>query len=134
LKYTPSCFALSVPCSVSIVRPLSVPFRGLKKVVSALRFELEPHIPFPIEELMLDLIVVNETKKETEVLTLGVRKQHIQDYIRYLDEFSAKPETAIINSLGLVYLWEKSSSQTNKLKAALMIDKKFSAVAITSAR
>lgn len=133
LKYKPSCFALSVPCSVSIVRTLSVPFRGLKKVVSALRFELEPHIPFPIEELMLDLIVVNETKKETEVLTLGVRKQHIQDYIRYLDEFSAKPETAIINSLGLVYLWEKSSSQTNKLKAALLIDKKFSAVAITYA-
>lgn len=133
LKYKPSCFALSVPCSVSIVRTLSVPFRGLKKVVSALRFELEPHIPFPIEELILDFIVVNETKKETEVLTLGVRKQHIQDYIRYLDEFSAKPETAIINSLGLVYLWEKSSKQTNKLKSALLVDKKFSTIAITYA-
>ncbi|HOV33885.1 MAG TPA: pilus assembly protein PilM [Candidatus Hydrogenedens sp.] len=133
LKYKPSCFALSVPCSVSIVRSISVPFRGLKKVVSALRFELEPHIPFPIEELLLDFIVVNETKKETEVLTLGVRKQHIQDYIRYLDEFSAKPETAIINSLGLVYLWEKSSSQTNKLKSALLVDKKFSAIVITYA-
>ncbi len=130
LKYKPDCFALSVPCSVSIVRSLTVPFRGIKKVVSALRFELEPHIPFPIEELLLDFSVVNETKKETEVLALGVRKQHIQDYIRYLGEFSAEPETAIINSLGLVYLWKGASKGTGKLKAGLLIHKDFSVFAI----
>ncbi len=130
LKYKPSCFALSVPCSVSIVRSLTVPFRGKKKVVSALRFELEPHIPFPIEELMLDFMIVNETKKETEVLTLGVRKQHIQDYIRYLSEFSAEPETAVINSLGLVYLWERGSKKGSKLRTALLVDKDYSVLVV----
>lgn len=130
LKYKPSCFALSVPCSVSIVRSLTVPFRGKKKVVSALRFELEPHIPFPIEELMLDFTIVNETKKETEVLTLGVRKQHIQDYIRYLNEFSTEPETAVINSLGLVYLWEKTSRKAGKLKTALLVHRDYSVLAV----
>ena len=130
LKYKPTCFALSVPCSVSIVRSLTVPFRGIKKVVSALRFELEPHIPFPIEELMLDFAVVNETKKDTEVLAMGVRKQHIQNYIQYLREFSAEPETAVINSLGLVYLWKQASKDTKKLKSALLVHKDFSTLAV----
>ncbi len=130
LKYRPSCFALSIPCSVSIVRSLTVPFRGQKKVVSALRFELEPHIPFPIEELMLDFSIVSESKKDTEVLTLGVRKQHIQNYIQYMREFSAEPETAVINSLGLVYLWKNISKGSGKLKSALLIHKDFSTLAV----
>ncbi|MCA1901724.1 MAG: pilus assembly protein PilM, partial [Candidatus Hydrogenedens sp.] len=130
MKYRPSCFTLSVPCSLSIVRTLKVPFRGMKKVVSALRFELEPHIPFPIEELLLDFTIVSEDKKETEVLAIGVRKQHIQDHIQYLSEFSAKPEAVIVNSLGLVYLWKKVSASTNKLKSALLVDKNFSTIAV----
>lgn len=130
MKYKPVCFSLSVPSSLSIVRTLMVPFRGARKVVSALRFELEPHIPFPIEELLLDFTVVSEDKKETEVLALGVRRQHIEEYIRCLEEFSARPECAVINSLGLVYLWRRVSRNKQKLKAGLLIGKKSSVIAV----
>lgn len=126
MKYKPSFFVLTVPAEYSIVRTLSIPFKGAKKVNSVLKFELEPHIPFPIEELKLDYFVAYEGKKETDILVLGVRDMYISENVSVLEEFSVKPECAIIDSLGLVYLWSKSGKNQQGLRAGLIIDRDFS--------
>ncbi len=126
MKYKPSFFVLSVPSEYSIIRTISIPFRGAKKVNSVLKFELEPHIPFPIEELKLDYFVAYEGKKETDILVLGIRDIHISDNLSILEEFSIKPECAIVDSLGLAYLWSKTGKDEQKLRAGLVIDKDFS--------
>ncbi|MCX8063806.1 MAG: pilus assembly protein PilM [Candidatus Hydrogenedentes bacterium] len=130
IKYKPSFFVLAVPSEYSIVRTLSIPFRGAKKVNSVLKFELEPHIPFPIEELKLDYFVIDEGKKETEILVLGVRDMYVSEHISVLEEFSTKPESAVIDSLGLAYLWSKLDRNQQRIRAGLFVDKNFALFAI----
>lgn len=132
MRYKPSFFILSVPSEYSIVRTISIPFKGIKKVNSVLRFELEPHIPFPIEELKLDYFVTHEGKKETEILVLGIRDIYISEHLSLLEEFSVKPEGAVIDSLGLVYLWNILNKSQKGLRTGLFIDKNFSIFAVSN--
>jgi len=107
---------LSVASANSIIRPVTVPFKGKRKVDAALTFELEPHLAIPIEELLIDYQIIQESKTDTDVLVAGVQLQQVATQLDLLEESGIKIEGIGLDLFGLNALWQSlygSSKGTN---------------------
>ncbi|MGH8059563.1 MAG: type IV pilus assembly protein PilM, partial [Candidatus Entotheonellia bacterium] len=77
----------------TFVRNLHLPFRDPRKIREVLKFELESHIPFPVEEVIVDFVKVRETEGGgCEVLTVAVPKAAVAEHLRIFDLAGLKPE------------------------------------------
>jgi len=84
-------------------RNLMVPFKDKRKQREVLSFELEPNVPFPIDDLIIDFFTINRPDAP-ELLAFFAEKRVI---IQLLDTFSAHgidPEALCVRSLPMA-LW-----------------------------
>ncbi len=76
----------SIPSSWTISRILTFPFSNPKKISKVLPYELEPQIPFSIDDLLLDHQILSTSTQGTRVLVLGIphdRAQYIVDTLSH---------------------------------------------------
>jgi len=93
--------AAGARCSVAIparhihFRNLRLPAFEPQKIRSILLFELEPLLPFPVEEVVTDFTVFtdSETADHAEILTAAVSKATLSRYLRILRDGGIEPET-----------------------------------------
>jgi len=105
MKTRPLAFVLCLPAHRVVTRLIRVPFKGRSQVAQAVPVELEPHLPFPVDELALDFTVVRPLEDETEVLAFGMRQNALDERMAPLVELEASPEAAIPDTAGLTALW-----------------------------
>jgi type II secretory pathway component PulL len=94
-------------CVVSIsadhfsYRILKVPFREAKKIRMVLPFELEPTVPFPVDDLIIDFIdlVSDNQKNQTDLIAVAVPKSELAPYIETLAEMKIDPEMITVSGL-----------------------------------
>lgn len=84
------CIA-SFPSDRISFRNLSVPFKEQNKIRQMLPFELEPTLPFPIDDLLIDFMTV-KLSDHTDLITAAVEKSAIQSYLETLASFHIDPE------------------------------------------
>ncbi len=121
LKIHPATYVLCVSSSSTIVRSLTVPFKGLNRVAKAVPFEIEPHLAFPLEDLLLDHSVITEIDGNTEVLAVGVRRQHLEEQLHILAEAGVEAELAAVDAAGMTALWQAVQKKTRGLRAVLHV-------------
>ena len=92
LRAQPTTYVLCVPGTLTIVRALTVPFKGTARVSKAVPFELEPHLAFPLEELLLDFNVIREAEGATEVLAVGTRRGNLEEQLAILQAAGIEAE------------------------------------------
>lgn len=131
LKVQPGSYVLCVPCTSSIVRALTIPFKGMARVSKAVPFELEPHLAFPLEELLLDFDVIREVSGTTEVLAVGVRRNHLEEQLAILGEAGVVVEMAAVDVMGMTALWRAIQKNAKGLRAVLHVRGENSVIAIT---
>ncbi len=119
MRTRPNTYVLSVPGSNCITRTLTVPFKGKSRVAAAVPFELEPYLAFPIEELIVDFITVQEVEGETEVLTVGMRQEFLSEQLAILEAAGISPEGIGIDGIGLTSLWHSGMRRPKGLHAVL---------------
>jgi hypothetical protein len=68
-----------VPASLFSCRNVFVPFGNAKKIRMVLPYELEPHLPYPADEMLVDFTILggSEDRGETELLTVAVERQRL---------------------------------------------------------
>ncbi len=121
LKNPPVVFVLCASGRHSIVRSITIPIRGRKRVLAAAQFELEPHLAFPIDELLLDFNLVAEVDGETEVLAVGVRRTHLEEQRHILDEAGIEVEAVNLDAVALTGLWQSGRKAAKGLQAILHV-------------
>lgn len=126
----PAVYVLSVSSAWSVVRMLTIPFRGRRQVAAAVQFELEPYLAFPIEELVVDFIPVREVDKQTEVLVVGVRREVIEGQIAILGEAGVTVEGVGLDAVGLTHLWHGAQGGAPGVQAVVHIREEGAAVAM----
>jgi len=134
MRSHPTAYVLCVPSQHSVARALTVPFRGKRRVASAVLFELEPYLAFPIEELAVDFVTVQEVDKETEVLTIGVRRDYLVERLAILNAAGIEPEGIGLDGIGLTALWQAGQRWLKGLNAVLHIREQGAAFAILNGR
>jgi Tfp pilus assembly PilM family ATPase len=94
-------------CVVSIsadhfsYRILQVPFKDAKKIRMVLPFELEPTVPYPVDDLALDFLDLQSADQsdQSEVIAVAVPRSELSPYIESLADFKIDPEMITISGL-----------------------------------
>lgn len=74
----------SIPAGSCSFRNLSLPFTEKKTIDEIITYEMEPHIPYPIEAVRVDSLPPRYTPESTTVLAAAARKEDIQEFKRYV--------------------------------------------------
>ena len=135
LNTKPTAYALCVSSFYSVVRSLTIPFTGKRRVAAAVQFELERYLAFPIEDLLVDFFPLLEVDKQTEVLAVGVRRAVLEEQLAVLQAAGVEPEGIDLDALGLTGLWRASRpSAKGELGAVLHVRCSGAVLAIVDAK
>ena len=85
-------YLVSIPSRLAVIRTLTVPFTGERKIRQTLVYELEPCLPFPVEELVVDYMPLVETESSTKLIAVGMRCSDLEYYLGILDTAGIEPE------------------------------------------
>lgn len=132
LATRPQAYVLSANALYTVVRTLSIPFRGARRVASAVPFELEPYLAFPLEDLAVDFTTIGEFDGETEVLAMGMRRQQLDEQMDILREAGIETDAVTLDALALTGLWLQVAKPGKRLEAIFHVRAEGSIVAVVS--
>ncbi len=85
---------VTFPPALASFRNLKLPFRDRRKIRQVLPFEVEPLLPFPLEEVILDFQVVRETDG-SDLIAAAVAKSQLQPIFEALSAFRLNPKLVL---------------------------------------
>ncbi len=89
----PTHVVSAIPAQATFVRNLPLPFRDPRKIREVLKFEIEPHIPYPVEDVIVDFAKIrNLDTGGCEVLAAAVSKKVLADHLHIFDLAGLMPE------------------------------------------
>ncbi len=87
---TGSVCLLAVPPTAVTYRNLKVPFKDRKRIRQVLPFELEPCLPYAIDELSMDFQVVRKGD-ETDLIAAAIETEQLNKIVETLKRFDISP-------------------------------------------
>jgi len=98
MNITDAVSVASFPADQISYRNIQVPFSDHKKIKQVLPFELEPILPFPVDDLVIDFntITLPGNNENTGVLAAAVEKGKLEEYKEYLAEFQIEPQSVAV--------------------------------------
>lgn len=131
VKKRPATYVLCMSSEYTVVRLLTIPFKGARKISAAVPFELERYLAFPIEELVVDYFPVLEIDNQTEVLAAGIRRDALKENLDILDMAGLETHGINIDAVAATGLWRACHGAMKGLHAVLHVRETHSALAIT---
>jgi len=86
------------PAAQVSFRNIRIPFKDQKKIRKILPFELEPALPFPTDEMIIDFHTISDmikspdTKGETEIIAVAADIPALKSYIDVFASFDLTPD------------------------------------------
>jgi len=93
----------AIPAEQISYRNLQMPFQSTKKIRQTIAYEIETMIPFPVEDLVVDFTLIDQSSK-SDILTASVRREHISKYLALLQNYGVDPDILDISGVPIV-LW-----------------------------
>ena len=82
-------------------RNLQLPFSDIKKIRQAIAFTIETMVPFPIEDLLVDFTVIDQSD-QSEIFAVSVRREDIGVYLTHLQNHGIDPTVLDIRCVPIV--------------------------------
>lgn len=100
-----SICVVSFPADEISYRNIQVPFKGQKKIKKILPYEIEPTLPFPVEDLIIDFIhlEIPDHNHTNNLLTAAVEKKKLQSFLDTLASFDIDPEIVTVGGYPTAY-------------------------------
>ena len=88
----------SFPADQISYRNIQVPFKEHKKINKILPYEIEPTLPFPVDDLIIDFqpIELPNNTNHTDLIAAAVEKFKLQSYLEALAAFDIEPEIVTV--------------------------------------
>jgi general secretion pathway protein L len=87
--------ALSIPADTVTCRNMQVPFTDLKKIRQVLPFELEPLLPYPVEDLVIDFQKIGSSGDASNLLAIVGRLSALSPFLETAGSYRIDPETLL---------------------------------------
>lgn len=91
---------IGLPADQTIYRTVTVPFKEEKKIRQVLPFELEPHLPMGVENLVIDYHKGLESEI-TELLTVAIDRQNLDTTMALLADAQIQPQLVLPGDFAL---------------------------------
>lgn len=97
-----------LPSSLVIFKELKFPFTSRDKISMIVGFEIEPLLPFPAREAVIDFIITRKIpeEKSSEILVTAIQKQHIIQHIALFEAIGIKPDVITIDMISVYGLYK----------------------------
>ncbi len=126
INVTGAEYIVSISPEFVSYRNLQVPFKDRKKIRQVLPFELEPTLPYPMDDLTVDFQTIFQTEK-TDILVSAAKTSEILAIINLLDELNITPYIITPAGFSSVLCLSKFSESDNDFIFA-DVDEKFTTV------
>lgn len=93
----------------TIVRSLDLNLKKESDIDSVLAFQAEPLLPYPVENAILDRIILNKSGENTQLSLLAARKDHIAQHLEKWDILQIVPEVISCVPVALSYFSKQFS-------------------------
>ena len=85
-----------------LMRSCEIPLKKAKDVFSALDFHVEPLLPYPAEQAIVQAQIVTQHENSTLLTIFAIRKVHLTQHLESLKNYNLEPEKVITRSHALV--------------------------------
>ena len=107
-----------------LIRKITLPLMSRLELKGAIRFEAESHVPFPIDDCILDFEILSEVPSEKimHVLLVAAKRDFIETRLRLLAEANVYPQAVDVDIFSLSNAIEViNKGQSEKLFGILNI-------------
>ncbi len=105
------CIA-AIPATNASFRNLQMPFKDRKKIAQTLPFEMETLLPHPIDDVLVDFILINGAD-QGDVLAVSLKKTDISKYLEGLQNCGIDPDIIDIRGIPVVSLLLRQAGTPN---------------------
>jgi len=95
-----------------LVRPLEIKLKKARDINAVLAFQAEPLLPYPIENAILDKIVLEQGVEGSRLTLLAARKDHVQQHLANWEQLQITPEVISCVPVALAFFSQRFSSTT----------------------
>lgn len=105
-----------------LVRPMDIKLTKQKEIDQVLYFQAEPLLPFPVEEGVVDRIIVDKEKEGTQMTLLAAPTEQVQKHLNDLAALNIDPEIVTAEQAALsAYLETVTPSQEKGERPSRML-------------
>lgn len=102
-----------ISASEVLVRPLEVKLTKINSIDAVLPFQSEPLIPYPIDNALLDRVIISQSKESTLLTVVAVRKDHLKQHLEQWKALKIEPEMITAASSALVQFANQFAANDN---------------------
>lgn len=82
----------AMPAQEVLIRPLELKIKKEKDINEVLAFQSEPLLPYPVENALVDKIILSKDKEGHKLSIIAVRKDHLTNHIKLWNSLDVEPE------------------------------------------
>ena len=114
----------AIPSSIAVIKELTLPFTEPEKIKMVLEYEVEPLLPFSINDAVIDGITTKIIPEEQKALVLvaAVPKEHIAHHVQLLQSANFDPDIISIDFFDLYALYRMLANKKSPQGAHVLID------------
>jgi Tfp pilus assembly PilM family ATPase/Tfp pilus assembly protein PilN len=95
---------LSTPSHRTMVHRLALPFEDRRRNQQVVKFEVEPLLPFPAEQAVVDFYAPKQKGNDNTALVFAVPKEELKEQLSLMQEAELDPEGLIGEAMALFWL------------------------------
>lgn len=111
---------VALPSNYIIFKEMSFPFAGYQKIKAVLRYELEPLLPFSVDESVVDFIITKERATQTDILAVAVKRDLLQEHIAPFLQVGVSPEKITVDLFELFGFYQQFYTEKQTQGTALI--------------
>jgi type IV pilus assembly protein PilM len=114
----------SLTSSAVIFKELTLPFIGREKIKMIVSYEVEPLLPFPLEEAVIDFIITDENKdkQQTTILVAAALKSDLDTYLEVFEKAGISVHNVTLDIFALYDFYRHTMYVAQSQTSLLLID------------
>jgi type IV pilus assembly protein PilM len=97
---------LALPSNSVIVRRMELPAMPEDRLPQVIRYEAESHIPFPLDQVVIDHHIIDRTEEGTELILSAIKKDKLSEFLEVIYTAGLNPEIIDIAAFSLFNLYQ----------------------------
>jgi len=102
-------FVVSIPPNLVSYRNLRVPFKDRKKIRQVLPFEIEPTLPYPVEEVLMDFMTVRQAD-QADIIACTIKTTELTAIVDVLKKHDIDPQVVTTGGMPIAVCLAKLSN------------------------
>jgi type IV pilus assembly protein PilM len=115
---------ITIPASLVVIKEVTVPFLDAERIRMVLNYEIEAMLPFPLEQAVIDFIIISQSKEEkkSSVLAVAARIQDLEKTLELYQKADLQPTCIVVDILALYGLYQQIPTYTSIAQSSAIID------------